>query len=162
MRADGQRKAEDLARVEPATPDDLPQLCSLLALLFAQEAEFAPDPVKQEAALRALLAAPELGRILVLREKGRIIGMASLLFVISTAEGGRAAWLEDVVVAPDRRASGIGSALLDGVIATARQLGCLRLTLLTDATNTGAQRFYARAGFAPSRMIPMRLKLPPA
>jgi GNAT superfamily N-acetyltransferase len=161
MRTDGQRKADELACIEPATPDDLPQLCGLLALLFAQEAEFAPDALKQESALRALLAAPELGRILVLRENDRIVAMASLLFGISTAEGGRAAWLEDVVVAPDRRASGVGSALLEGVIAAARQLGCLRLTLLTDATNTGAQRFYARAGFVPSRMIAMRLKLPP-
>jgi GNAT superfamily N-acetyltransferase len=81
---------------------------------------------------------------------------------ISTAEGGRAAWLEDVVVAPDRRASGLGTELLDGVVAAARELGCLRLSLLTDATNTGAQRFYARGGFVASRMIPMRLKLPPA
>lgn len=149
-------------KVEPARPDDLPQLRALLALLFEAEAEFEADTGKQEAALQAVLSAPELGRIFVIREGDRIVAMASLLFTISTAEGGRAAWLEDVIVAPDRRASGVGTALIASVISAARELGCLRLTLLTDATNAGAQIFYARAGFAPSRMIPMRLKLPPA
>lgn len=151
-----------MSSIEPATLEDLPQLCVLLALLFEEESEFSPDPAKQESALRALLASPEAGRIFVRREGGRVIAMASLLFGISTAEGGRAAWLEDVIVAPDRRGAGIGSALVRDVVAAARKLGCLRLTLLTDDVNVGARRLYARAGFAPSRMVPMRLKLPPA
>lgn len=148
-----------MSSIEPATLEDLPQLCALLALLFEAEREFAPDRAKQEAALRAILAAPEAGRIFVRREHGRVIAMASLIFAISTAEGGRAAWLEDVVVAPDRRGEGIGSALVHDVVAAARALGCLRLTLLTDDDNVRAQRLYARAGFERSGMVPMRLKL---
>jgi ribosomal protein S18 acetylase RimI-like enzyme len=35
----------------------------------------------------------------------------------------------------------------------------MRLTLLTDADNAPAQRFYQRHGFAPSAMIPLRLLL---
>ena len=145
--------------IEPATLEDLPQLCDLLALLFAAERDFAPDRGRQDAALRAILAAPELGRIFVRREGARVIAMASLLFTISTAEGGRAAWVEDVVVIPERRGQGIGEALMRDLVAAARALGCLRLTLLTDDDNSRAQRLYARAGFRRSRMVPMRRAL---
>jgi GNAT superfamily N-acetyltransferase len=154
-----QRKAQRLSSTEPATLEDLPQLCDLLASLFEDERDFAPDRARQEAALRAILAAPETGRIFVRREGGRVVAMASLLFVISTAEGGRVAWLEDVVVVRDRRGTGVGRALVDDVVAASRALGCRRLTLLTDDDNARAQRLYARAGFVRSRMVPMRLKL---
>lgn len=149
-----------MSSIEPATLHDVPQLCGLLALLFESESEFAPDAAKQEAALRAILAAPENGRIFVRREGDRVIAMACLLFGISTAEGGRAAWLEDVVVAADRRGVGIGRALIRDVIAAARELGCLRVSLLTDDVNLRAQHLYAEAGFETSRMVAMRLKLP--
>lgn len=97
----------------------------------------------------------------MVRERQRVVAMACLLFAVSTAEGGRAAWLEDVIVAPDRRGAGVGAKLLSGVIEEARRLGCRRLTLLTDGDNTTARRFYARAGFQLSHMVPMRLKLAP-
>jgi ribosomal protein S18 acetylase RimI-like enzyme len=45
------------------------------------------------------------------------------------------------------------------VVALARAEGCARITLLTDAANAGAQRLYARFGFACSSMTPMRLML---
>jgi len=83
----------------------------------------------------------------------------NLLFTVSTAEGGPAAWLEDLVVLPDRRGRGIGGELLAAAIASARGRGCTRITLLTDETNAPAQRFYGRAGFKRSRMVPYRLQL---
>lgn len=88
-----------------------------------------------------------------------ILGMVSVLFVPSTALGGRAGLLEDMVVAVDARARGIGARLLKAAIAQARQEGCLRLTLLTDADNEAAQRFYARAGFQRGAMRALRLRL---
>ena len=42
-----------LTKVEPAIPDDLPQLRALLALLFGSGAEFEAAPRKHEDALRA-------------------------------------------------------------------------------------------------------------
>lgn len=85
--------------------------------------------------------------------------MVTLLFLPSTALGGRVALLEDMVVKPVARGAGGGGRLLRAAIDYARSAGCLRITLLTDAHNAAAQRFYGRHGFARSAMIPMRLLL---
>jgi ribosomal protein S18 acetylase RimI-like enzyme len=144
---------------EPAREADLPQLVELLGLLFDQEAEFRPDAAKQAAALKLLLSDPVRGRIYVARDGRRPVAMASLLFTISTAEGGKAAWLEDLVVHPDYRQQGTGQKMLAYVISQARAEGVLRITLLTDMQNESAQALYRRAGFVGSPMRPMRLKL---
>jgi GNAT superfamily N-acetyltransferase len=145
--------------VRPAVAGDVPRLCELLAILFAQEAEFRPDAARQSAGLRLILEQPGEGVILCAEEDGQVVGMAVLLFTVSTAEGGRAAWLEDVVVDPDRRGGGVGAALLAACVDQARASGCRRITLLTDGANEAAIRFYGRRGFVASPMIPLRLAL---
>jgi ribosomal protein S18 acetylase RimI-like enzyme len=148
-------------RFEPATAKDLPQLVELLGQLFAQEAEFSPDAGKQETALKMILADPKVGRVFVARDGSKVVAMASLLYTVSTAEGGKAALFEDLVVRPDFRQQGIGAKLLDYVIAQARAEGVLRVTLLTDMQNENAQLLYRKLGFVGSPMKPMRLKLKP-
>src|SRR5262249_43755893 len=117
---------------ETAREADLPQLVELLALLFDQEAEFKPDAAKQSAALKMILSDPRGGRIYVARDGRRAVAMASLLFTVSTAEGGKAALLEDLVVHPDYRQQGTGQKMLAYVVNQARAEGVLRITLLTD------------------------------
>ena len=145
--------------ITSATPDDIPGLCELLAILFAQEADFRPDAAKQSAALREIIAHPDTGCILVLRNGGDIVGMVNLLFTVSTACGGKVAILEDMVVLPALRGGGLGSELLQAAIELARREGCLRITLLTDRTNDAAVRFYRRHGFGLSEMMPLRMAL---
>jgi GNAT superfamily N-acetyltransferase len=146
-------------RYEPAVAKDLPELVELLGQLFEQEAEFSPDAAKQEAALKLILADPKIGRIYVAKDVGRVVAMASLLFTVSTAEGGKAALFEDLVVRADHRKQGIGAKLLEYVIGQARAEGVLRLTLLTDMQNERAQVLYRKLGFVGSPMKPMRLKI---
>ena len=119
-------------RFEVAKNADLPRLVELLGILFESEAEFARDAEKQRAGLQAILADPSKGRIFVARDGRELVAMASLLYTISTAEGGKAALFEDLVVAPEHRKRGIGEALLKHVVAQARAEGVLRITLLTD------------------------------
>ena len=146
-------------RFEVAKAADLPRLVELLGILFESEAEFARDAEKQRAGLQAILADPSKGRIFVARDGREPVAMASLLYTISTAEGGKAALFEDLVVAPEHRKRGIGEALLKHVVAQARAEGLLRITLLTDMQNERAQAMYRRVGFVGSPMKPMRLKL---
>jgi GNAT superfamily N-acetyltransferase len=148
-----------MMRVTSATSGDIPALQHLLCLLFSQEAEFEADPEVQKAGLQQLLHSPELGQILVLRAGGAVVGMVNLLFTVSTALGGRVAVLEDMIMHPEWRGCGAGSKLLLAAIDLCKTHGCRRITLLTDGSNQGAQRFYARHGFSPSPMLPMRLLL---
>ena len=147
-------------QIEIARAADIPALSALLTLLFSQEAEFRPDEAAQQRGLAAIIAEPSIGQILLARDdSGAVIGMVSLLLSISTALGARVALLEDMVVNPQARNSGLGSQLLQAAIVQARQLGCRRITLLTDLDNLAAQRFYARHGFSGSPMTPLRLLL---
>ncbi len=146
-------------KFEPASQKDLPQMVELLADLFEQEAEFSPDASKQETALKMIFADPKLGKLFVGRDGGKVVAMASLLFTVSTAEGGKAALFEDLVVRPEYRKQGIGARILEYVIEQARAEGVLRLTLLTDMQNEQAQALYRRLGFVGSPMKPMRLKI---
>jgi GNAT superfamily N-acetyltransferase len=148
-------------KFEPAVAKDLPQMVELLVQLFEQEAEFSPDAAKQETALKLIFADPKLGKLFVARDGAKVVAMASLLFTVSTAEGGRAALFEDLVVRPDYRKQGIGARLLEYVIEQARAEGVLRLTLLTDMQNEQAQVLYRKLGFVGSPMKPMRLKIKP-
>ncbi|HET7833850.1 MAG TPA: GNAT family N-acetyltransferase [Gallionella sp.] len=147
-------------KIHSATLADIPQLCTLLAILFTQEADFEPDAAKQSAAMCQIIAHPETGHILVLRESTDIIGMVNLLFTVSTACGGKVALLEDMIIHPAHRHDGLGSKLLRAAIELARSENCLRLTLLTDRANDAAIRFYQRHGFGISTMLPLRLTLP--
>ena len=151
--------AESTVKHGVARLEELPQLTELLGLLLEQEADFAPDPEKQRRALREILSDALIGRIYVARQGATVIAMASLLYTVSTVEGGKAAWLEDVVVRPEHRGRGVGRRLLQHLMASARAEGVLRVTLLTDADNERAHSLYEGLGFQFSAMRPMRLKL---
>ncbi|HXW97610.1 MAG TPA: GNAT family N-acetyltransferase [Gemmatimonadales bacterium] len=145
--------------ITPAHPDDIPALAELLGVLFEQEAELQPDQERQRAGLALILQNPQAGQIFCARSVEGILGMVSLLFSISTVEGGSAAWLEDMIVRPEARELGIGAALVHHAISHARAIGCRRIMLLTDAGNVRAQQLYRRMGFVQSAMVPMRLQL---
>jgi GNAT superfamily N-acetyltransferase len=146
-------------RFEAAAAKDLPQMVELLGQLFEQEAEFSPDAAKQETALKLIFSNPAYGKLYVAKDGPKVVAMASLLYTVSTAEGGKAALFEDLVVRPEYRKQGIGARLLEYVIEQARAEGVLRLTLLTDMQNEQAQVLYRRLGFVGSPMKPMRLKI---
>jgi ribosomal protein S18 acetylase RimI-like enzyme len=146
-------------RFAAATRRDLPRLTELLGVLFTQEAELAPNAPKQRRALGLILGDSRKGKIFIARQNGEIVAMASLIFTISTAEGGKAALFEDLVVAPEWRGQGIGPRLLRHVIREAKNAGVLRLMLLTDGDNERAQALYRANGFVDSSMRAMRLKL---
>lgn len=145
--------------VEEANLSQMERLIDLLALLFSQEAEFVPARDLQRSGLQAILEDAKIGTIFVLKHDETIIGMVSLLWTISTALGGRVAFLEDMVVKPAWRGKGCGHLLVEHALVYAKKLTCKRITLLTDPDNLRAHRFYRQFGFQTSAMQPMRLML---
>jgi GNAT superfamily N-acetyltransferase len=144
---------------EHATTSDIPALSALLSVLFTQEVEFQPDEAAQSKGLSAIINHPDIGAVLVARDGKKILAMVNLLFTVSTALGKRVAILEDMVVLPSARGTGVGSGLLSYAISFARRNEVKRITLLTDNENISAQRFYENHGFFKSSMMPLRLAL---
>jgi ribosomal protein S18 acetylase RimI-like enzyme len=90
-----------------ARHEDVDQLVTLLRLLFSIEEDFSFDEVKQRRGLVMLLHS-DRGCILVAEAVGRVIGMCTGQLVVSTAEGGPAVVVEDMVVDPAHRRRGVG------------------------------------------------------
>jgi ribosomal protein S18 acetylase RimI-like enzyme len=57
------------------------------------------------------------------------------------------AYLEELYVVPDLRGQGIGRALLEQAMETARAAGATRMDLNTGETDTAARALYESAGF---------------
>lgn len=148
-----------MLQIRPAVETDIPALARLLGQLFEQEAEFRPDESAQRSGLRQILADPSVGLVLVADDDGRVTGMVTLLFTISTALGARVALLDDLVVDRAMRGRGTGAALMAGVLDACRAARIARVTLNSDADNNAAHRFYERSGFRRSAMVPFRLNL---
>ena len=96
---------------------------------------------------------------MVAKNLGEIIGMVNLLYTVSTALGDRVALIEDMVVSSKGRGLGVGSKLLNSTILFAEEMGCRRITLLTDYDNEGAHHFYQRHKFNRSSMVVFRRSL---
>lgn len=151
------RKADTpSAIIRPGRRKDLESLVRLLGQLFALEPDFAFDPQKQREGLRLMLTADSTRRVWVAVLGTRVAGMCTAQVVISTAEGGRAAVIEDVIVDRGYRRLGIGQALLAAVERWARRRGIRRLQLLADRQNFVALNFYSKHGWLPTRMVCLR------
>ena len=97
-------------------------MCDLLADLFSIESDFVPNRAKQVYGLHALIVEPP-GKtlLLVAVHDKRVIGMATVQTLISTAEGGRAGLIEDVIVDQKFRGKGVGTLLLEGIVDWSRK-----------------------------------------
>ena len=147
--------------IRSATAADIPAMVRLLETLFSIEADFMPDSARQQRGLELLLARGEHALLLVAERDGGVMGMCSAQVLISTAQGGEVALLEDVVVDVACRGEGIGAALLEQIEQWARTRGITRLQLLADRSNTPALDFYQRRGWQPTQLMAWR-KFPAA
>ena len=143
------------ALIRPARPADLEALVDLLRVLFAIEVDFAFDPARQRQGL-AMLLANDGAVVLVAEAAGRVVGMCSGQLTISTAEGGFALLVEDMVVAEAWQGRGLGRELLTVLEQWAAARKIERLQLLADRNNTAALEFYRKLGWQPTELICLR------
>jgi ribosomal protein S18 acetylase RimI-like enzyme len=142
--------------IRPAAAGDLDALVALLGVLFSLEPDFRIDPERQRRGLALMLAEPSRRVVLVATRGGEVVGMVTAQLLVSTSEGDLGAWIEDLIVDERERGAGVGRALLDAVGGEARALGATRLQLLVDRENAAALGFYARVGWAPTRLVCLR------
>ena len=138
-----------------ARHQDVDQLVALLRLLFTIEDDFCFDADKQRQGLLMLLRTKR-SCILVAEVADLIVGMCTGQLVVSTAEGGPAVLIEDMVVDPAYRHRGTGRALMQAMAEWATEQGARRLQLLADKNNPPALIFYDRLGWQSTSLICLR------
>jgi len=145
-------------KIRPASHSDIKDLVELLSELFSIEADFTFDAERQRHGLEMMLADTETRCVLAAQAGNHVVGMCSVQIVISTAEGGPAGLVEDMVVRRQWRGRGIGRQLLRRAEAWAREKGIERLQLLADENNFPALAFYQERGWKRTQLICLRKK----
>jgi len=121
--------------LRPMTRADLPAVLELEHALFGEEA-WSPQMLAGELAQQ-----PASRHYLVAQDGPVIAGYAGLLAAGSQAD------VLTLAVAADRWGQGIGSALLEALLAEAARRGCTEVFLEVRADNPRAQALYLRYGF---------------
>lgn len=142
--------------IQKAEATDVNSMAELLNILLSQETDFTPNIELQKRGLQLIMNNPNSGQLFVAKAGIEVIGMVNLLFTISTAIGKKVAILEDMILLPEYRNSGIGGKLIEHAKQFAINEGYGRITLLTDNDNYKAQDFYKRHGFKKSAMVAFR------
>jgi GNAT superfamily N-acetyltransferase len=143
-----------------ANEADIPALVGLLALLFGIEKDFNADASKQKTGLELLLKNSEYATVQVARnDAGKAIGMVSAQLVISTAQGAKSAWVEDMVIDAAYRGQGIGKQLLQNALTWAKNQGATRAQLLVDIENAEALGYYQHLNWQATQLQARRMFL---
>lgn len=141
--------------IRPAVSSDIEALTSLLEILFSVEEDFFFDRTLQRRGLELMLR-NERCCVLVADVNGQAIGMCTGQLTISTAEGGPALLVEDMVVHGDYRRQGIGQRLMTKVAEWGKIQGASRLQLLADRNNAPGLEFYRKLGWQTTELICLR------
>lgn len=91
--------------------------------------------------------------VLVAESGGEVVGMCQLIvFRHVQHRGGRCAEIESVHVDQAWRRRGVGSTLMSEAVRRARDAGCYRVQLTSNAARVDAHRWYLRLGFDASHV----------
>jgi GNAT superfamily N-acetyltransferase len=145
--------------VRDASLDDLEDVLRLLNQDAIREVvEVYGDLTPYREAMAEILAAPH-STVLVAEVGGEVVATAQVSWQRRMMYGaGLVCQIESVRVDSRRRGEGIGSGLIEWIVADARRRGCARAELTSNAKRTEARRFYEQLGFEASH-IGMKLYL---
>jgi len=135
---------------------DIGGMIKLLRILFSIETDFAFNEETQQRGLEMMLDDCTNRCIMVAELNQQIVGMCTAQILVSTAEGGIVALVEDLVVEDACRGEGIGKELLLAIEGWAIARGASRLQLLADQNNTRALEFYKKMDWKVTELICLR------
>jgi GNAT superfamily N-acetyltransferase len=135
-------------QIKPVTPADQAQWLPLWqAYLKFYKTELA-DSVSQSTWQR-LLDANEPTNAALAWKDGKAVGMVHFIYHRSNWSIHNACYLQDLIVTPQQRGTGVGRLLIEHVYATAKQDGCDKVHWLTHETNDTAIQLYERIAERP-------------
>ncbi|WP_434287316.1 GNAT family N-acetyltransferase [Celeribacter sp. SCSIO 80788] len=131
--------------IRPAEGADLPHLMEMIHDLKPQM----DDKLNlDEASVIDIIHAPKPWvRLLVAEQDGVLVGYAALVGGLQLSAQDRAMEMHHIYVAPAQRGQGVGRALSDAAMTTARTLGCETLTVAIARTSAIAKAAYRAFGF---------------
>ena len=148
--------------IRPATRADVPRVFELICELASFENAREQVETNCEVLERDGFGPNPLFGLLVAQDGEEVVGMALTYFRYSTWKGKRL-YLEDLVVSEKARGKGVGKALLNAIIQTARDTNCTGLMWQVLDWNTPAIEFYKRFGARfDGEWLNVHLDLPPA
>lgn len=145
--------------IRKAATTDIDGMAELLGALFAVETDFTVDASRQKHGLAMLLKGDTQSCVLVAEVNQLIVGMCSAQLLVSTAEGGLKAIIEDVVVAAEYRHMGVGRRLLSEIEQWACRQEAKRIDLLADCCNSGALNFYEQLMWKRTNLVGLQKKI---
>lgn len=142
--------------IRPAKFEDIDAMIDLISIIFSIEKDFSVDVAKQRRGLEMFLEYPNGRYLIVAEQQQKVIGMCSAQMLVSTAEGGWKAVIEDVVVAESFRGKGIGKGMLDVLAEWAMRHGARRMDLLADSNNANGLNFYNHMQWKQTNLIALQ------
>ncbi len=83
---------------------------------------------------------------IVAEEGGQIIGFADMWAYPEYQHAGISGYLHNIYISPDHRGKGIGSAMVDDIIAECKRRECIAIHIPVLPKNTEAIEFYKKKG----------------
>jgi len=147
-------------KLRPATPDDVSALSALGRESFttafghlyrAKDLAAFLDEVHDEANVAGEIAGDQCDHMLAVGDDGALLGFCKLRYPSKLAQDSKARdpmELSQLYCAGNATGQGVGAALMDWALTEAAAGGHDAIHLSVYSENFGAQRFYARYGFA--------------
>lgn len=136
--------AGDSSEIRIATTKDAPAIAQLLHRFNTEFDAATPGVEALHVNAGRLL---EAGEMTVLLPAGAPDGLSVLRLRGSVWTGRPEAYLQELYVVPEHRGRGIGRALLEATMTTAREAGASSIDLATGEGDAAARALYESAGF---------------
>lgn len=136
----------DAVRIREAKSGDLPGVLALYAQPALDDGRVLP--IQDAEYIFARFAHYPDYRLYVAEIDRQIVGSFALMIMDNLGHlGAPSAIVEDVVVDPAVHSRGIGQAMMQFALETAREKGCYKLVLSSNAKRERAHAFYESLGF---------------
>ena len=135
-------------QIRPVTAQDHPAWLPLWQAYLQFYKTQLPDNVS-ESTWQRLLDSNEPTNAALAWKDGQAVGMVHFIYHRSNWSIANACYLQDLIVAPQARGTGVGRLLIEHVYTTAKADGCDKVHWLTHETNATAIQLYERIAERP-------------
>jgi ribosomal protein S18 acetylase RimI-like enzyme len=134
-------------RVWRAGPAEAGAAAGLIAEFGAWFGNSTPSPEDIKTSVERIMAGGDGEFLLGAADGDEPAGVCQVRFRWSVWKSAEDSWLEDLYVREDARRSGLGRALVEAALESARERGCRRIELDVNEDNAPALALYEACGF---------------